>query len=464
MTMVSDMTGARAAPTAAAPKVSGRLAWPLKFYLLAVMLPVAFHVGPLYITSLRLVLLVMIVPLLVKLVIGRLGKILITDILFILYLGMAMTAYAIHHPDSVIQHLGSAGVEFLGGYLIGRAYIRTKEQFITLCKTVALIAACTLPLALYESQTNRPFVIDLIRSIPGLQAPAVVNIEGRLGLFRSQVVFAHPIHFGLFCSVGFSLAFVGLKDQIGTGPRYILSAVVALCTFLALSSGAFLALLLQIMLIAWYTVFRNVPARWTLLLGVFVLAYIAIAILSDRSPIRVFMSYATFNAHTAFWRGIINEWAWMNIVGSVENGIPPSPWIGLGLNDWVRPDFVRSNSIDNFWMATTILYGIPAMALLIAGYGLAIWRIGRRDFRGDIVLERLRRAWVFTFAGLSFTLVTVHVWTTIYSFVFFMFGAGIWMLLAKPSTGDSKPEEEHSPSALSSRYTRFPAATIPRRP
>lgn len=461
MVAVSDIPTAHSGPAAqeTAPKRVGRLAWPVRFYLLAVILPVAVYVGPIYMTSLRLVLLVMFVPLIFQLLTGRAGRILITDVLFILYLFIAMGAFAIHHPESVLQHVGSAGIEFMGGYLIGRIYIRDRSQFLALGRAVAILAACTLPLALYEGQTNRPFVIDFLRQIPGIQTPAVVNNEARLGLWRSQVVFAHPIHYGLFCSVGFSLAFVALKGQISDVSRYAVSAVVGLCTFLALSSGAFLALLLQIMLIAWYSVFQKVQIRWKLLFGLFVLAYIGIALLSDRPPVRVFMSYATFNAHTAFWRGIINEWAWMNVIGNTVNNIPGSPWIGIGLNEWVRPDFVRSPSIDNFWMASTVRYGIPAMICLILGYAIAIWRIGRRDFNGDLVLERIRRAWVFSFAGLTFTLVTVHVWTAIYSFVFFMFGAGIWMLLTQPQTGEASEEDDASaPSASKApRYTRFPS-------
>ena len=61
----------------------------------------------------------------------------------------------------------------------------------------------------------------------------------------------------------------------------------------------------------------------------------------------------------------------------------------------------------------------------------------RRDFSADLILTLLRRAWVFTFLGLSFTLTTVHVWTNVYSFVFFMFGAGIWLITAMPQTADT---------------------------
>ena len=61
---------------------------------------------------------------------------------------------------------------------------------------------------------------------------------------------------------------------------------------------------------------------------------------------------------------------------------------------------------------------------------MVVFLVMLRDFSGDIVLTHLRRGWVFTFLGLSFTLCTVHVWTAIYSFTFFMLGAGVWLIAA----------------------------------
>lgn len=455
MVSIAD-TPSTASSSQAAPAKPGRLAFPLKAYLLMVMIPFAFFAGPLYLTSVRLVLVMSVVPLTVMLVSGRFGKLMLPDYFFALFLGWVAISFSINHPDGVIEHLGSSGVEFWCGYLLGRCFIRTREQFITLCKTLSIMAALLLPLALYESQTGNPILIDMIRRIPGLRSEIIVNIEGRLGMERSQVIFAHPIHFGLFCSVAFSLTYVALEGLISTSRRVLFSLMIGFATFLALSSGALLALVLQIFMIGWYTTFRHHARKWTYLLILFILMYIAIDILSTRSPIKVFMSYATFSAHNAYWRGIIFEWGIMNIFGSVENNIPPAPWFGIGTNDWVRPHFMASGSVDNFWLATTLIYGVPAFVFLVAGYLSTLLRVGFRDFTGDDRLEKLRRSWMFTFCGLTFTLVTVHVWTTIYSFVFFMFGAGVWFLTAQPlRDGEGETGTQTGPTRTS-RYTRFP--------
>ena len=107
------------------------------------------------------------------------------------------------------------------------------------------------------------------------------------------------------------------------------------------------------------------------------------------------MSYATFSAHTAYWRSIIFDWGMVNVWAN--------PIFGLGLNDWVRPRYMVSGSMDNFWLVVAVRYGIPGFALLAAGYLIALWKIGRRDFDGDQLLWQFRRAWMFSFIGLTFT-------------------------------------------------------------
>jgi hypothetical protein len=441
--------------------VHARLAPPALLYLFCVMIPIGFNVGPLATTSLRLLMMVMLLPLTLRLLQGRYGRVILTDVLFFLHIGWALIALAVNNPTQFVQQTGSVGVEFLGGYLIGRAYVRTADDFVALCRWLVLLVLCTTPFAVFEALTGRPLIIEVLRRIQ-VAAVGIVTIEGRLGLERVQASFAHPIHYGLFCSVAFSLGFVALRGISSTLWRYITSAVVALSGFLALSSGALLAILLQIALISWAAVFSGFRRRWWLLVGLFVIAYIVIDIFSNRTPIRVFMSYATFSAHNAYWRSIIFEWGLKNLWGS--------PWFGIGLNDWVRPDFMHSGSMDNFWLVMAVRYGVPGFIFLAIGYVWSIFLVMRRNFDSDGLLAQIRRAWVFTFLGLSFTLTTVHVWTNVYSFVFFMFGSGIWLIAAasteRPANVQQKPRQAVSddvrsqPPALGTNrgapaYSRF---------
>ncbi|MFW2541556.1 O-antigen ligase family protein [Primorskyibacter sp. 2E107] len=403
-------------------------------YLMCILLPLYFRLGPLAMGNLKLLALIMTVPLLIRTYMGHFGRIRLPDILFPGFIFWSMLALVKNNPSMAVENTGSTALEMLGGYLIGRAYIRTPEQFLQLCRYLMFMVFFLMPFAFIEALTGRLLLGDILSAVPGMNSITTNVSNARMGLDRVQAVFAHPIHFGLFCSVALSMSFVALKGHMPTGRRYIISVLMLITGCLALSSGALLAMLLLLGLIMWRTVLNQVPQRWWVLLGLMVLAYIAIDLLSNRTPIRVFMSYATFSANTAYWRGLIFEHG--------LNNVWANPLFGLGFNDWVRPEFMYSASVDNFWLLMAMRYGIPAFLMLTAGIFIPLLRIMFRDFNGDARLTNIRLAWVFTFVGLSFTLATVHVWGNIFSLVFFMFGAGIWLISV-----EAKPSEQASSAA-----------------
>ena len=443
-----------------------RLPRPVLWYLLAVTVPIGFNAGSLYITTLRLFLIAVIIPLTIRLLSGAYGKLILTDFLFVAHIIWAAVAIAVNNPDQVIQQMGSVGVEFLGAYIVGRAYIRTPETFITLSRTLVVIALCITPFAIYETVTGQPIIVEILRKLPGVASVPINNYDKRLGLERVQAVFAHPIHYGLFCSMVFSVCFLALRGEITGTKRYFFSVTIFFSGFLALSSGALTALALQLGLIFWATLFRKIKARWWILVLLFVFSYVVVDILSNRSPIKVFMSYATFSAHNAYYRELIFEWGMKNVWAH--------PIFGIGMNDWVRPDFMHNSSMDNFWLVMAVRYGIPGFLLIAVGYLTVILRVMRRNFAGQERMILLRRAWVFTFLGLTFTLCTVHVWTNIYSFVFFMFGAGVWFIFYTPPAADADDPDgvagnsdltsslQRSPVSRMTPYSRFPQYPAPR--
>lgn len=436
---------------------------PVVIYILAVVLPIYVNLGGLVMTSVRVFLLAMVLPLAFRLLSGRCGRLMVIDALMVAHILWATVALAVNNPNQVVQQAGSVGIEFIGGYLVGRACIRSREDFIALSRFLVLTVLCFLPFTLFETLTGRSLVLEVLNKLPGFSAQRVVYTEMRMGLHRVQSTFAHPIHFGLFCSVTLSLCYVALKGAVPDARRILAAMLIALSGFLALSSGALLAIFLQIGLFAWAFMFRRISWRWWLLVGLFALAYVVIDLLSNRSPIKVFMTYATFSAHTAYWRMIILEWGLKNVWAN--------PLFGIGLNDWVRPYYMYSGSMDNFWLVMAVRYGIPGFLFLAVGYLMGLFRVMARDFSTDPGLDNVRRAWVFTFVGLTFTLITVHVWGNLYSFVFFIFGTGMWMIHAVPGgetlPAATVPEKEaralrlRRQDAAEPAYTRFPGGAAP---
>lgn len=433
----------------------GRLPLPVGLYLFALIVPLWFSVGPLALSTLRLLLLALIVPLTLRLLAGRYGRLLPTDILFLLHILWATAALAVNNPDRVVQSAGSSGIEFIGGYVLARAYIRDRASFVALCRWIAVLAVATLPLALVQSLTAQAPLLRLLEALPLFDTVREHHPDPRMGLYRAQVTFAHPIHYGLFCAIAFSLCFVGLKQVWATPLRVVAGAAIALACFLSISSGGVLALALQFGLILWAWALAGVRLRWHILGGVAVLAYVAIDMLSNRAPLAVFMHYATFSAHNAWMRMAIFEAGLANVMAS--------PMFGIGLHDYARPAWLHTDSVDNFWLLMAMRYGFPGLAFLAAGYLWGVVAMARRDLSQDPETAQLRLAWMLTFVGMSFTLATVHVWHSVYSFVFFIFGAGLWIVAGQaeaPAAVRAAPPGPRAPAT----GTRSPSGAAPELP
>lgn len=445
------------------------LAFPVLIYLAAVMLPIGFNLGPLNLNGVRAVLLILIIPLAIRLISGRSGPLLLTDILFLLHILWLLVAMAVNNPEQTVTFFGSQTVEFVGGYLLGRVCIRNREDFIALCRLLVWLVCLTLPFAIIEAATGRALILQTLDALPGIRSERNVNAGIRFGLNRAQGSFDHPILYGLFAALILPFAFVALRIVYTTTTRYVLSFLVGLCVFFSLSGGPLMAFVIQMIMIGWAAAFDKVKVRWMLLLGFAIFCYILVDILSTRPPIRVFLHYATMSPHTA--------WNRLHIFNYGMDNVWANPILGLGLKDWARPSWM-GESMDNFWMVQAVRYGIPGFAFIAGGYLIALWRIGRRDFDADPLLWQLRRGWMIAFVGLAFTLTTVHVWTSVYSFVFFVFGAGMWMMTTGPETGEAvaavpkgspavaphrRTGAAQSPSLLLHKqprflgYTRFPS-------
>ncbi len=399
-------------------------------FLVALVLPIEFKLGSLLMSPVRAVLMIAIVPYTINLFAGKYGKVLLVDILFFAHIFWVAVCLWVNNPNRVFENAGSSAIEFLGAYLIARSQVRTRDDFIFVIKVLAILIAALLPLAIMESVLGRRMIIDLFNMV-GMPTVNRVDIERRIGLARVQGPFAHPIHFGLFCSLNISLLYFGLQRVMTRFWRIVSTAITAAAVFFSLSSGALLAMFLQVGLFAWAIVLRPIRIKWLLLFLCFVAAYVVVDIFSNRTPLKVFMSYATFSPHNAYYRSITNDYAMQNVW--------KNPIFGLGLKYWPRPLWMYSGSIDNFWLVMAVRFGFPGAGAVILGYTYVIIKIGFKKLSNPIDID-MRLAWMITFSGLLFTLTTVHVWSVIYSFVFFFFGTGIWLITA--------PQEAAEPAGV----------------
>lgn len=382
-------------------------------FLVLICLPIRFWIGPVLMTSDRLFLALAALPLTVAWLrdpaLRRDGA----AWCLVLFVGWGTIAMAQTSPEHLIENTGTISLEMLFVYILGRVCIRTEDAFARMIVLCGAILALLLPMTLWELHSGTPLIVQVIDALPTINSVETVTIAPRLGLERTQVVFAHPIHFGFFATTCFTLIVMGLGDGLGVVARIYLVLVVLLSVFCSLSSGPILALVVQCFLLIWFWAFGAKRAAWLWLGGILAALYIGVDLASNRTPLRVFMSYATFSSHNAFWRGLILEWGMVNVWAN--------PVFGLGFNDWERPSFMVSGSVDNYWLSTAMTYGLPGFAACVAAFTIAIFRTIRSDKKK---LSPMRLSWIITMVGVILMLCTVHVWSALQAYVFLLLGAG----------------------------------------
>lgn len=324
----------------------------------------------------------------------------------------------------VADGIESGGIYFIetfGAYLLARAYVRTYEDFVAVTRLVFTVAASLLAFAIMESFSGAHILREPFKAVFGGPGPHV--IEPRLGLTRAFTSFEHPILFGVFSASAFAGTYFILVNGQINGKTVKKLAVVAMATFFSLSGGPFTALALQMGLIGWDRATAGVANRWSILLALMAGAWLVLTLLSNRSPVLVFISYLTFSANSAYNR--VHIWNY----GTAE--VARHPMIGIGLNDWIRAPWM-SSSMDNFWLLTTVRYGLPALIFLATAVWLVGWKQAR-DTRLDLPLKNARKAWIVTILSFVLAGLTVHFWNALMVHFFFLIGCGMALTTVRQS-------------------------------
>lgn len=401
--------------------------------LLSVMLPISINIGPLHMTPSRMLFLVLLPILLVRLFSGRYGKINGVDIMVLLYMTWRSIIPFIHNPQVALEYVGSNTTIFLGGYMAARASIRSATDFRWMARMLGGFMMFSLPFAIYETITGHMVIPGILEMIPGIGSVKDVNYLRRMGLDRVQFIFAHPILYGLFCSMGFAIYYMGMKGVVSTFRRMLGAGVILVCCFLSVSSGPLLATMVQLSLLGYAFVFRSIAGRWRILGATFALGYTVLEIASNRPAIVAILSMISFDPATANVRRILFEYGMAQIART--------PILGVGFNKWDLPAYM-TGSLDNFWLANAIIFGVPAFAFMFGSFMWAMITVGRRKFARDGDLFNIRMGWMCVMISISLTLATVYIWDEIATLVFFILGSGVFLLTAE----DAKPGDAETPT------------------
>jgi hypothetical protein len=282
-------------------------------------------------------------------------------ILDLCILGSALSMFvstALHYEIGVaLKTGGSNTMDMMLSYMAGRIFFRSALDLRRFLYRITPLVVATAVLMAAESVTHtyllRPFVGAITGKSP---AVALANIyEIRVGFLRAIGPFLHPIAAGLFLGslVPLFIAadlpkrrWLGLFGCFGGIFGWSSAGLVAIFSGIAFGTYDHLQKRLRL---GW------APFLWAILIGCAV-----IQVFSEGGLITSIIRYGALNPQTGYFRLLIWEY------GSAS--VAKSPWIGIGyFESYERPDWMRTSSVDNYWLLHSLRYGVPSMLLMFVG-------------------------------------------------------------------------------------------------
>lgn len=409
-------------------------------FLWSLILPVYLNVGGIRMSPVRVMMLITFIPLFFAWISGKCGRVRAADIWIMLFAVWMFITFNLDGGASSFEYSVVTIIETVCPYLLARYYIRNRHNYEALVRLLRWFAIILLPGAIIEATTG----FRIYNKVFGLILPTHgwANYDQRLGMFRAQTVFEHPILYGMFVAFFFAPAYALARNTKSWFGTMKFNAPIVAATFFSLSAGAYVALNIQLMLLAWGGMMKRVKGHWMILTILGVVGYVVVDLLSNRTPFQVLSSYLAFNSGTAYHRVLIAKFGMENVWAH--------PWLGLGLNDWVRPTWLHSGSVDNFWLVFAMRHGIPGFVLIFCGYMAVILGLARAR-PGSRAVALQRDGLAIGLCALAFAIATVHLWSATYNFLMFMLGAAAWFGSAEARQDQGEGSDAASPDAVQAR-------------
>jgi len=422
--------------------------WPVLLLIASFLAPteLSLYLAGLRLPPHRIALLVFVPVALWRLATAREIRVRAFDVLLPVYAVWTVVVYMIHGGCAEgLQYGGSIALESFGAFLVARAYVTSLELFQATVRALVLAVGAVFLIALPETISGVHYVHDILRDLTGYVHP--IGHEVRLGLTRAYGTFDHPIHLGTFCAGTLAMIwYADLSWRAWLGRLGLVSGA----TVLGLSSAPILCLGLQGLFIGWDRVTRGLPFRLMLTLGGIAIVYVLLSMVMTRSPVSFFATGFTLDSSTGYYRLLIWQHGFENVVAN--------PWIGIGLADWERPSWMASATVDAYWLVTAMRSGIPAFLMLLAFVLLVVRAaIRRRRVSPSRAERQAALGWLIAFTALSLVACTVHYWNVLHSYYFFVLGLAGWLANPLPKGRAEPGSAVARPRAL----PRAPARLVP---
>ncbi len=418
-------------------------------FFVTVFIPGSFYVG-VRMTPFRLFLILMAVPMVLRYRADPTLRVTSVDVFVFLAIAWRSLAILANHQTTEILNAVAFFIELFFGYMLGRVFIRSAEDYrwFFRCFLVTLIAF--LPFALAEFATRQ----RVLRNIFGflVQPPLEVSSpQIRFGFMRVQASFNHAIHFGVFCALGFA----NLYYLYGFPRNYLYAGFSAFMALLAISSSSVLMLGVQGALMLYEIVLRFLRSKWIILTASTIFIWYGFQLVMGKTIIDYIVTELVYSQAGA--EGRIDQ----VIYGLRE--IAENPFFGIGLDEPSRP-FWRGHAIDNFWLATALRYGIAAFVFVILAFGIHFLRAAFAEGL-DAEARRIRTGYMIAYASLMLFLGGLNIYGVMLVVTMAYFGAGAWLYDRAAPPERRRPLPPGRPVAPAAPVAPpAPPAPVPARP
>jgi hypothetical protein len=324
---------------------------------------------------------------------------------------------------SALSSAGGDALDFLGGYLIARAFVFGRPALDTFVRVLRIFAFIVIVLAMADSFSGRWIVHETIAAIVNA---SVLATPFRNGMVRAASTFDHEILFGIFCAV---TAAILLYWERALLRRSLAVGFCLLGCILCLSSAALMAFAIVLVAFTYDQLMKRYRWRWRafwMVTGAVALAFFVVL----PEPLSWILSHLTLDAQTGYFRMMIWQMA--------SDYIAQSPITGYAYQQLNNPSEPLINqTVDSIWLVNCLRFGIPMSVLFFLTNVTAFFPSKRESVSGAnaVYMDRMRPAFtlailVFMFAGL-----TVHFWN--YMLMFWGLCIGIRASLRELSIGMS---------------------------
>ena len=256
---------------------------------------------------------------------------------------------------------GALALEFTGAYYVFRSFLGPVDSSVRVVKVACKLMIVVVAVALLDPLTRQLFTYELVKAITGYTKEAYEFAKAastdtiyRNGLVRAMGPFEHSILFGTACVWFGTLAIYVFSSTLF---RWSSAVVAFVGVFFSQSQGSLLCFIMAFALMTFYLLTRQIAARWKVL-GALVAFAILFICLFSANPLATLLRLGAIKEETGWYRQAI----W-------EAGIPvvaQSPIFGIGLTtwDWQASNALAGDSVDAFWLAAAMMFGIPGSVLI----------------------------------------------------------------------------------------------------